>query len=58
MLHVVAVSVSFTLQDIKREEVRGGNCDDLIHDRNFVRRDGNTANCRLMKIKVLWRVRR
>jgi len=27
-----------------------------MHDGKNVRRDGNTANCRLMKIKVFWRV--
>jgi hypothetical protein len=38
--------------------LRGGNFGDLIHDGNILKKDGNTANCKLMKIKVLWRVRR
>jgi len=38
--------------------LRGGNYGELIHDGNILRRDGNTANCGLMKNKVLWRARR
>jgi hypothetical protein len=58
MLQVVAVSDTFMLEDIKREVLREGNCGDLIHDGNTVRGDANNAKCRMMKIKVVWRVRR